>query len=146
VLTLRGSGAFTRGTITRGANPLDGSSLDGTPADNITPVKALVSARFTADRGRWWAEYGVRTQTKVNRVTPTLLSSPFAIAQDLLSLDGFTVQRIGWGVSLARGRGREKLDLTFAVENLANTYYREHFQFAPSRGRSLTMGLSVGAF
>ena len=144
VLTLRGSGAFTRGTITSGANPLDGSSLDGAPADNITPVKALASARFTAASGRWWAEYGLRTQTKVNRVTPTLLSSPFAIAQDLLSLDGFTVHRIGWGVSL--GRGREKLDLTFAVENLADTYYREHFQFAPSRGRSLTMGLSVGAF
>jgi outer membrane receptor protein involved in Fe transport len=144
VVTLRASGAFTRGTITRGANPLDGSSLDGTPADNITPLKALGSARFTAAGGRWWAEYGVRTQTAVDRIAPTLLSSPFAIAQDLLSLDGFTVQRLGWGISLTRGR--EKLDLTFAVENLADTYYREHFQFAPSRGRSLTVGLSVGAF
>jgi outer membrane receptor protein involved in Fe transport len=144
VLTLRASGAFTRGTITSGANPLDGSSLDGAPADNITPVKVLASARFTAGGGRWWAEYGVRTQTKVNRVTPTLLSSPFAIAQDLLSLDGFTVQRIGWGVGLTRQR--QKLELTFAVENLANSYYREHFQFAPSRGRSFTVGLSAGAF
>ena len=25
-------------------------------------------------------------------------------------------------------------------------HYREHFQFAPSRGRSLTIGLSAGAF
>jgi hemoglobin/transferrin/lactoferrin receptor protein len=144
VLTLRGSGAFTRGTITSGTNPLDRSSLDGEPADNITPVKVLASARFTAGSGRWWAEYGVRTQTKVTRVTPTLLSSPFVIAQDLLSLDGFTVQRIGWGVSLTRGRDRA--EVTFAVENLADTYYREHFQFAPSRGRSFTVGLSVGAF
>ena len=144
VLTLRASGAFTRGTITRGVNPLDGSSLDGAPADNITPVKALASARLTAHNGRWWVEYGVRTQTKVNRVTPTLLSSPFAIAQDLLSLDGFTVQRLGWGVNFA-GR-RERLGLTFAVENLANTYYREHFQFAPSRGRTFSVGVSAGAF
>jgi len=144
VLTLRASGAFTRGTITSGINPLDGSSLDGTPADNITPVKVLGSARWTTRTGRWWAEYGVRTQTKVSRVTPTLLSSPFAIAQDLLSLDGFTVQRLGWGVNLTRRR--ERLGLTFAVENLVNTYYREHFQFAPSRGRTFSVGVSAGAF
>jgi outer membrane receptor protein involved in Fe transport len=133
-----------RGTITKGVNPLDGTSLDGTPADNITPVKVLAMARFTAHSGRWWAEYGVRTQTDVNRVTPTLLNSPFAIAQDLLSLDGFTVHRIGWGVSLTRQRDR--LGVTFAVENLANNYYREHFQFAPSRGRTFTVGVSAGAF
>ena len=88
-------------------------------------------------------EYGVRTQTKVSRVTPTLLSSPFAIAQDLLSLDGFTVQRLAWGIALAGGRDR--LGLIFAVENLANIYYREHFQFAPGRGRSFTVGISAGA-
>ena len=144
VLTLRASGAFTRGTITSGVNPLDRSSLDGEPADNITPLKVLASARFTPHDGRWWVEYGVRTQTKVNRVTPTLLSSPFAIAQDLLSLDGFTVQRVGWGVNLSRRR--ERLGLAFAIENLANTYYREHFQFAPSRGRTFTVGVSAGAF
>ena len=144
VLTLRGSGAFTRGTITKGVNPLDKSSLDGTPADNITPIKALGSARFTPHTGRWWVEYGVRTQTTVNRVTPTLLSSPFAIPQDLLSLGGFTVQRLGWGLNLTTRR--ETLGLSFAVENLANTYYREHFQFAPSRGRTFTVGVSAGAF
>ena len=37
VLTIATAGAFTRGTITEGVNPLDGESLDGTPADNITP-------------------------------------------------------------------------------------------------------------
>ena len=37
VLTLSTSGAFTRGTITDGVNPLDGAALDDTPADNITP-------------------------------------------------------------------------------------------------------------
>ena len=144
VLTLSAAGAFTRGTITRGVNPLDGRSLDGAPADNITPVKVVASARFTARNGRWWAEYGVRAQTKVTRVTPTLLTSPFRIAQDLLSLDGFTVHRFGAGVSLTRGRDR--VGLNVAVENLADRYYREHFQFAPSRGRSITVGLNIGAF
>ncbi len=144
IVTLSGSAALTRGTITNGINPINGNALDGEPADNITPVKVLFAARFTEPRGRWWAEYGVRTQTEVTRITPTLLQSPFRIAQDLLSLDGFTVQRIGWGVSLTRRRDR--LGLNFAVENLTDAFYREHFQFAPSRGRTFTVGLSVGAF
>jgi outer membrane receptor protein involved in Fe transport len=133
-----------RGTITKGINPLDGSSLDGEPADNITPVKILAAVRFTDPRGSWWAEYGVRNQTDVTRVTPTLLTSPFRIAQDLLSLDGFTVQRLGWGVALMRSSDEVQLNLTFAIENLANSYYREHFQFAPARGRSFTVGVSTG--
>jgi outer membrane receptor protein involved in Fe transport len=143
VITLSASAALTRGTITEGVDPFTGLPLDDAPADNITPVKVLATARFTELRGRWWAEYGIRTQTDVTRVTPTLLSTPFRIAQDFLSLDGFVVQRLGWGVDVSRGRNR--LALVFAVENLANRYYREHFQFAPARGRSFTIGLSAGA-
>ena len=80
----------------------------------------------------------------MTRVAETLLQSPFLIAQDLLSLDGFVVHRIGAGWSLTRLRDRVRL--TFAVENLTNRFYREHFQFAPARGRSVTLGLSVGSF
>lgn len=144
VLTLMGAGAFTRGTITEGVNPLDGSSLAGTPFDNITPVRILASARFTDSSSRFWVEYAVRSQAEVTRVAETLLDSPFLIAQDLLSLQGFTVHRLGWGVNL--GRGRDRLGLTFAVENLTDEFYREQFQFAPARGRSFTVGLTVGAF
>jgi outer membrane receptor protein involved in Fe transport len=144
VVTLSGAGAFTRGTITDGVNPLDNTALDGTPADNITPVKVTAAARFTERRSRWWVEYGVRVQTDVTRVTPTLFQSPFRIAQDYLSLEGFTVHRLGGRISLAPAR--ERLDLTFAVENLTNNYYREHFQFAPSRGRSFTIGVAAGVF
>ena len=144
MLTLAGAAAFTRGTITDGVNPLDGSSLAGTPADNITPAKVLLSARFTGGSGKWWAEYGVRAQADVRRVAETLLDSPFVTAQDLLSLDGFAIQRIGWGVNVARARNR--VGLVFAVENLTNRFYREQFQFAPARGRSLTAGLNIGAF
>jgi len=144
VLALTSSGAVTRGTITDGVNPLNGEALDDTPADNITPSKIIAAARYTGPSGRWWMEYGIRAQSEVTRVAETLLDSPFLIAQDLYSLEGFAVQRIGWGVNLTRGRDR--LGLTFAVENLTNKYYREQFQFAPSRGRSFTIGLNVGAF
>jgi hemoglobin/transferrin/lactoferrin receptor protein len=144
VVTVTGAAALTRGTITDGSNPLDNSSLAGTPFDNITPSKVTANARFTESRGRFWIEYGIRAQGEVTRVAETLLDSPFLIAQDLLSLDGFAVQRLGWGVNFTRGRDR--VGVTFAIENLADKYYREHFQFAPSRGRSFTVGLNVGAF
>ncbi|MDP2390414.1 MAG: TonB-dependent receptor, partial [Acidobacteriota bacterium] len=144
VLTLTGAAALTRGTITDGVNPLDNSSLDGTPFDNITPAKLILNARFTRASGLWWAEYGLRSQAEVTRVAETLLDSPFLIAQDLLSLDGFAIQRAAFGVNLARGRDR--VSLVFAVENLTDTFYREQFQFAPARGRSFTIGLNVGAF
>ena len=52
------------------------------------------------------------------------------------------MQRLGWGIELTRGADR--LALIFAVENLTNRFYREHFQFAPSRGRSFTAGVNVG--
>jgi outer membrane receptor protein involved in Fe transport len=143
VLALNGAAAFTHGTITEGEGP-GGVSLDGTPADNITPLKVVAAARLTEPRGRWWVEYGARSQADVERVATTLLESPFLIAQDLLSLEGFVVQRIAWGLNLSQRRNR--IGLTFAVENLTNEYYREQFQFAPARGRSFTVGLSVGAF
>jgi hemoglobin/transferrin/lactoferrin receptor protein len=144
VFTVAGSGAFTRGTITDGFDPMTGDSLKDTPADNITPSKLIANARFTQSSGRWWVEYGVRAQSEVDRVAQALLNSPFLIAQDLLSLDTFVVQRASAGINLTRGRDR--VALTFAVENLTNRFYREHFQFAPSRGRSFTLGLSIGAF
>ena len=143
VLTLAGAGAFTRGTILSAVAP-SGIDLAGTPADNITPLKVITAVRFTEPRGRWWLEYGWRGQSEVKRVARTLLDSPVLIAQDLLSLDGFAVHRLGWGLQLAQRDDR--LAVTFAVENLTNKYFREQFQFAPARGRSFTVGLSVGAF
>ncbi|MGE3176377.1 MAG: TonB-dependent receptor [Vicinamibacterales bacterium] len=142
VVSLSGAGAFMRGTVTDGENPLDGGSLRNTPADNITPTKLTATVRYSDARARWWAEYGVRAQGRVARVAVTLLDSPFLIAQDLLSLDDFAVQRVGAGWRV--GRGQHAATITAAVENLANRYYREHFQFAPSRGRSFTVGLRLG--
>ena len=144
VLTVSGSAAYNHGTVTDGTNPLNNASLAGTPYDNITPFKFVGTARYTQSSGRFWAEYGIRAQRDVTRVATTLLDSPFLIAQDLLSLQGFGVQRLGWGVSL--GRDRNRLGLTFAIENLTDKFYREQFQFAPARGRSFTVGLNVGAF
>lgn len=144
VLTLIGSGALTRGTITSGVDPTTGQSLADTPADNITPAKVVGAARWTGISGRWWLEYGVRAQREVTRVAHTLLASPFLIAQDLLSLDGFAVHRIGAGAAFEPAGHRMRVTLT--IDNLTDAFYREQFQFAPARGRSVSLGFSVGAF
>jgi outer membrane receptor protein involved in Fe transport len=143
VVTVTAGAAFTRGDVETGAaSPL--VALHDGPADNITPAKVVAAVRFTEPGGRWWTEYGIRTQADVTRVSPALLESPFLIAQDLLSLDGFTVHRISAGVDIARVP--HTIGVVFAVENLTDEFYREQFQFAPARGRSFTVGLRVGAF
>jgi outer membrane receptor protein involved in Fe transport len=141
VVTLVGTGAFTRGTVLSGANPLTGASLAGTPQDNISPAKVTFGVRFNDTRDRWWVAYDGRVQAKVTRIAPTLLNSPYLIAQDLLGLSGFAVHRLSWGVNLRPKTGR--VGLVFAVENLGDRFYREQFQFAPARGRSFTIGVHV---
>ena len=124
--------AFTRGTVLSGTIPLSGESLAGEPQDNISPFKFTAAVRAADRHNRWWASYGLRSQAKVTRVSPLLTESPFLIAQDLLGLDGFTLQRLAGGYNWrAKGQG---LGVTLSVDNLANVFYREQFQFAPARG------------
>ncbi len=141
LITLFGNAAFTRGDVVEGTNPLTGASLDHTPFDNITPFKSTVGVRFSDTRDRLWIEYGARMQADIERVAPTLIDSPYLIAQDLLSLEGFVVQRVAFGVDL-KPQGH-RLGVVVAVENLADEYYREQFQFAPARGRTFTVALRV---
>jgi hemoglobin/transferrin/lactoferrin receptor protein len=133
--------AWTRGTVVSGTSPLTGVSLAGAPQDNITPVKVSGGVRLSDRRERWWAAYGVRAQTDVTRVSPLLADSPFLIAQDLLSLDGFAVHRAAAGFDWRRGG--QHLGITLAIDNLTDAFYREHFQFAPARGRSVSVALRV---
>jgi len=134
--------AYTRGTVLSGTSPLTGTSLAGEPQDNITPLKVSAGVRVNDRRERWWASYGVRAQSEVKRVSPLLSDSPFLIPQDLLALDGFAVHRIALGYDWRRGD--ERLGLTFAVDNLTDRFYREQFQFAPARGRTLSLMVTVG--
>ena len=61
------------------------------------------------------------------------------LAQGLLRM----LQRVALGVNLSPAGGR--LGVVVAVENLADRFYREQFQFAPSRGRSVTTWASSPA-
>jgi outer membrane receptor protein involved in Fe transport len=138
----RVSYTWNHGTVLEGASPLSGESLAGTPQDNITPDKLMAGLRVTSHGERWWADYNLRRQSEVTRVSPLLSESPFLIAQDVYSLQGFTVQRVAAGYNWRRNT--ERIGITFAVDNLANVFYREQFQFAPARGRSFTVAITVG--
>ena len=60
-------------------------------------------------------------------------------------VDATRLQALGGNLVAHLNRVGEALG-TLAVENLTDNFYREQFQFAPARGRSFTVGLSVGAF
>ena len=74
-------------------------------------------------------------------MSPLLSESPFLIAQDLLALDGFAIHRLAAGYDWRTGD--QYLGFVVAADNLTDRFYREQFQFAPARGRSYTVSLSV---
>lgn len=133
--------SFNRGTVLEGTTPLDGVSLDGAPQDNITPWKVTGGLRVGDLAERWWSSYSVRTQTEVTRVSPLLADSEFLIAQDIFGLQGFSIHRLAFGYDWRQGN--QRLGLTLAIDNLTDTFYREHFQFAPARGRSVSLQLRI---
>jgi hypothetical protein len=128
--------------VLEGTSPLSGDSLAGAPQDNVTPNKLMANLRVTNRTERWWADYSLRAQDEVSRISPLLSESPFLIAQDLYSLDGFVIQRVAAGYTWRTGRDR--IGVVVAVDNLTNRFYREQFQFAPARGRSFTFAVTVG--
>jgi outer membrane receptor protein involved in Fe transport len=133
--------SYNRGTVLSGTSPLSDLKLDGKPQDNITPWKISVGLRASDSRERWWTAYSVRTQTDVTRVSPLLDESPFLIAQDLFGLKGFSVHRFAVGYDWRKAD--QHLGLVVAVDNLTDKFYREQFQFAPARGRSVSVNLTV---
>lgn len=141
IVSVFANGAYNKGEVLSGTNPLTRASIANTPQDNITPLKAIAGLRVSDKNEGLWAEYSLRHQKKVDRVAVTLEDSPFLIYQDLAALAGFTIHRVGIGYDWRKDR--RTVGVTVNVENLGNKFYREHFQFAPARGRSLTVGLRV---
>ena len=74
-------------------------------------------------------------------MSPLLEDSPFLIAQDLFGLQGFSIHRLAAGYDWRKGG--QRVGLTLSVDNLTDVFYREHFQFAPARGRSVSLSLRI---
>jgi hemoglobin/transferrin/lactoferrin receptor protein len=135
---------YLRGQILEAVNPFTRAALSDVPADNLSPLKAVSGVRWQTRGGRFWSEYNIRAQAKVDRVSPLLAESPFIIAQDLFGLQGFGVHTLRGGINIQRERSRTSF--TLGLENPGNKFYREQFQFAPARGRSLTIGTVIRFF
>ncbi|MEO8481823.1 MAG: TonB-dependent receptor [Acidobacteriota bacterium] len=133
--------SYNRGTVLEGTSPLSGLSLAGKPQDNITPWKIAAGLRVGDRAEHWWGSYSLRAQGDVTRLSPLLSDSPFLIAQDLFGLGGFTIHRAAAGYDWRQGG--QSLSLTLSVDNLTNVFYREQFQFAPARGRSVSVSLRI---
>jgi hemoglobin/transferrin/lactoferrin receptor protein len=150
VFTWYGNMNYLHGEILQGRTALRTTTgireveIDGAPADNISPFKSVLGMRWNDNAFRYWWEYNVRTQTRVNRVSPFILASPFLIAQDLFGLYGFSIHTARAGYNF--NREHYTLGLSLGIENLGNKFYREHFQFAPARGRSFTVGVNYRFF
>ena len=137
--------SYLHGQVLKGFNLFDNTSIADTPQDNITPFKVVPGLRWQDKSFRLWGQYSLRTETHVNRVSPLRLNSPFLTAEDLWGLNGFTVHSLRGGYNFQKGE-HSPLALTVALENMTNKFYREQFQWAPARGRSLTVGLRLRYF
>jgi len=144
VFTPFGSVGYVRGTTLEATDPLTKASLNYTPLHKISPLKAVVGFRWQDKINRWWSEYNIRAAAQVDRIAPTFLNSSFLDAQDLFYLRGFGVHTLRGGYNFQREHSR--VALTLGLENAGNNFYREQFQFAPARGRSLTVGLLIKYF
>jgi len=77
----------------------------------------------------------------VNRISPLLSDSPFLIPQDLFALSGFTIHRIAAGYDWRKGN--QRVGFTVSIDNLTDKFFREQFQFAPARGRSVSLAVHI---
>jgi outer membrane receptor protein involved in Fe transport len=93
-------------------------------------------------KDRWFGEYEMRYQARVERADPLDLSAAVSTEFGTLrSLNSFAVQTVRGGYKV-RGE-KYRITFTVGVENLTNRFYFEHFQTAPAPGRSVVFGTTV---
>lgn len=121
--------------------PLRGSAND-VPLSSITPLRTINGVRFDSSKGRWFGEYEIRYQARVERADPLDLSAAVSTEFGTFrSLNSFAVQTLRGGYTV-RGE-KHRVMFTVGIENLTNRLYFEHFQTAPAPGRSVVFGTTV---
>jgi hemoglobin/transferrin/lactoferrin receptor protein len=123
------------------AIPLKGS-LSDVPLSGITPFRGVFGARFSSANGKWFGQYQVRYQSRVERVDPLDLSSTIMTQYGTLAgLRSFAKQSVRGGYTYRRETNR--ISFVCGVDNLTDRFYFENFQSAPAPGRSLVFGLTM---
>jgi outer membrane receptor protein involved in Fe transport len=123
------------------AIPLKGS-LNDVPLSGITPFRGVFGARFSSADGKWFGQYQVRYQSRVERVDPLDLSSTILTQYGTLAgLRSFAKHSVRGGYTYRRETNR--ILFVCGVDNLTDRFYFENFQSAPAPGRSLVFGLTM---
>jgi outer membrane receptor protein involved in Fe transport len=124
--------------------PLEGSARDA-PLSSITPFRGIFGAHYSSPSSKWYGEYQVRYQSRVRRVDPLDISTNILTQYGTLaSLNSFSTHSLRAGYTYRRERVRASLVL--GLENLSDSFYFDHFQNAPARGRSLVFGITTDLF
>lgn len=139
----------SRAPNTTGANcPLTGvpaSIYSDVPFERIVPFMASTTARYQESKGRFFSEFNVRQRTRIRRLDPDLQENFLRFGYfTFRSLAGVTIYTARAGYSWLRENGRFSLNL--AIDNLSDKFYAEPFQYAPARGRSVSVGFTVESF
>ena len=143
VLTFFGNAAFTRGTVLDGREPADRRVAGRHAAGQHHAVqRRSLGVRFNERATAGGSSTASATQAEVDARGAD--ADRFAVPHPA----GPARARAGspcsaWPRASTSARAAAGSASSFAVENLADRYYREQFQFAPARGRSFTVALHV---
>ncbi|HXF91088.1 MAG TPA: TonB-dependent receptor, partial [Candidatus Nitrosotenuis sp.] len=130
----------------RGDTPLKlkGTILD-VPLGNITPLRMIGGLNFSDTKGRFYAEYSFRYQSRVERADPSSFVGTTLINYGTFaSLNSIFKQTIKGGYAWKNDKYR--FSINAGIDNLTDRLYWEHFQNAPATGRSFIIGFTTEFF
>jgi len=123
---------------------LSGSASDA-PLSSITPLRTINGIRFDSAKRRWFGEYELRYQARVERADPLDLSAAISTQYGTLaSLNSFATHSLRSGYTISKENYR--MSFTIGIDNLTNRLYFEQFQSAPAPGRSVVFGTTFELF
>ncbi len=124
--------------------PLEGA-VDDVPLGGITPFRTTTGVQFTDTSGKLFLEYFFRHQGEVKRAAPGRFTGASLInIGTFRGLNSFTTHSIRGGYNWKFEKYR--FSLNAGIDNLADSLFWEHFQTAPSPGRSFVVGTTIEIF
>lgn len=105
------------------------------PLDFISPFRTNIGFRWQNFGKSYYVDYNARIVGKQNRLSPDFLTVNEGPEP------GYATHSLGGGYYFRRER--YNFNVNVGVSNLFDRFYREQFVFAPTRGRSFTVGTTI---
>ena len=120
-------------------------SVSDVPLSGIAPFRAFNGVRFDSRQRRWFGEYELRYERRVERVDPSDLATTISTQYgSFAGLSAFARHALRAGYT--RSQENHRIAFTLGLENLTNRFYFEHFQTAPAPGRAVVLGMTLEFF